>query len=244
MGMPKQTCIILCFYRSSRTITNVGRDLNRWSIATSAREWPCSGCYLKPSNAPIHPKPQAPRQGNSDFRVNDTCSPVDEHCVHPHLDPCPIQSIAGTTKQETDPQQCLSRVHRSTAYLVPQSRIRLATNQEKNVVAIRFGLSSIGNRLLGVGRVPNRVRWLLLGWCLLLAFLVRWPTSLFWDALPQDPNTPLHALAAFDLASGQASTTQLTLLGYPDGLGVRLLAWPVLLCSIPFPMATGPDTRI
>ena len=88
--------------------------------------------------------------------------------------------------------------------------------------------------------MPNRDRWLLLGWCLLLAFLVRWPTSLFWDALPQDPNTPLHALAAFDLASGQASTTQLTLLGYPDGLGVRLLAWPVLLCSIPFQWILDP----
>ena len=88
--------------------------------------------------------------------------------------------------------------------------------------------------------MPKKDSWLLLGGCLLLAILVRWPTSIFWDALPQDPNTPLHALAAFDLSSGDASPWKLSLLGYPDGLEVRLLAWPVLICSIPFQFLLDP----
>jgi hypothetical protein len=62
----------------------------------------------------------------------------------------------------------------------------------------------------------------------------------FWDNLPQDPNTPLHALAALDLASGTATPFHLGLLGYPDGLEVRLLAWPVLLSSLPFHFLVGP----
>jgi len=43
-----------------------------------------------------------------------------------------------------------------------------------------------------------------------------------------------------DLSSGSASPWKLSLLGYPDGLDVRLLAWPVLICSIPFEYVLGP----
>lgn len=67
---------------------------------------------------------------------------------------------------------------------------------------------------------------------LLVALLLRWPVSVYIHELPLDPNTPLHALAARDLAGG-GSPWRLEMLGYPDGATVRLLAWPLLLLALP-----------
>lgn len=67
---------------------------------------------------------------------------------------------------------------------------------------------------------------------LVVAMLLRWPVSIYIDALPADPNTPLHALAARDLAAG-GSPGRLEMLGFPDGVPVRLLAWPILLLALP-----------
>ena len=66
-----------------------------------------------------------------------------------------------------------------------------------------------------------------------VAVLLRWPVSVYIHELPLDPNTPLHALAARDLA-GAGSASRLEMLGFPDGGTVRLLAWPLLLLALPF----------
>lgn len=65
-----------------------------------------------------------------------------------------------------------------------------------------------------------------------LAFVLRWPVSLYVESLPLDPNTPLHVLSAQDLAGG-GTPGRLESLGYPDGAAVRLLAWPILLLAVP-----------
>ena len=67
---------------------------------------------------------------------------------------------------------------------------------------------------------------------LVLAMVVRWPVSLYVEALPLDANTALHVLSARDLATG-GSPGRLEMLGFPEGAPVRLLAWPILALAAP-----------
>lgn len=68
--------------------------------------------------------------------------------------------------------------------------------------------------------------------CLGLAVLVRWPTSIYLDAIQLDPNTPLHALIGRELI-GEGTAFALPRFEHPGGIPVRLIAWPVLLLSAP-----------
>lgn len=71
-----------------------------------------------------------------------------------------------------------------------------------------------------------------LSYFLLLAVIVRWPLSIYLDAVPLEPNFPLHALAALDLSiDGTPFLNQH--LEWPTGAPVRYLAWPLLLIGIP-----------
>jgi hypothetical protein len=60
-----------------------------------------------------------------------------------------------------------------------------------------------------------------------IAMVIRYPTSVHPDAVPLDPNFPLHALAAQDLVSGGTPFIN-THLEWPDGAPIRYLAWPLL----------------
>ena len=64
-----------------------------------------------------------------------------------------------------------------------------------------------------------------------LAVVLRYPTSLQPDAVPLDPNFPLHALAAQDLVSGGSPFIN-THLEWPDGAPIRYLAWPLLIIAM------------
>ena len=66
---------------------------------------------------------------------------------------------------------------------------------------------------------------------LLCAFVLRWPTIPFIDSAPQDPNFPLHALAAKGLSEGYIF--HLPYLEWPSGAPVRYIAWPVLILAAP-----------
>ena len=64
-----------------------------------------------------------------------------------------------------------------------------------------------------------------------IAIVLRYPTSIHPDAVPLDPNFPLHALAAQDLVSGGTPFVN-THLEWPDGAPIRYLAWPLLLIGM------------
>lgn len=68
---------------------------------------------------------------------------------------------------------------------------------------------------------------------LVVAFLVRWPLSGSFGAIPLDPNTPLHALASKQLASG-GSLFEISDLAFPTPVPIRIVAFPMLLISLPF----------
>ena len=69
--------------------------------------------------------------------------------------------------------------------------------------------------------------------CVLLAVLLRAPLSVSLDAVPLDPNTPLHAIAARQIA-GFGSPTVLAMIDPPTGVPVRIVAWPMVLLAAPF----------
>lgn len=60
-----------------------------------------------------------------------------------------------------------------------------------------------------------------------VALLLRWPVGLYPDALPHDPNTALHAVAAADLWA-TADPFHLHSLDWPTGVPVRFIGWPLL----------------
>jgi len=68
---------------------------------------------------------------------------------------------------------------------------------------------------------------------ILLSILLRWPMIPYLESIPMEANFPLHALAAFDLASGGSPFVNLHL-EWPFGAPIRYLAWPLLLIAIPF----------
>ena len=67
----------------------------------------------------------------------------------------------------------------------------------------------------------------------LIAFVVRWPLSGAIGAIPLDPNTPLHALASNQLASG-GSIFEISDLAFPTPVPIRIVAFPMLLLALPF----------
>ncbi len=73
----------------------------------------------------------------------------------------------------------------------------------------------------------------LLALCVLLGLVVRWPLGLQPGLLPTDPNAPLHALLANQLAQGGPMDTLLSF-GWPDGLPVRVVGLPLLLLAVPW----------
>lgn len=72
-----------------------------------------------------------------------------------------------------------------------------------------------------------------------LAVLVRWPTSVFADAIPRDHNTPLHMVMAADLAR-TLDPLHLAALDFPDRVPVRLIGWPLLLLAAPLNLVLSP----
>ena len=68
--------------------------------------------------------------------------------------------------------------------------------------------------------------------CLALATLLRMPLSLNPNAVPLDPNTPLHAIAVRQIA-GLGSPTILSMINPPEGVPVRIVAWPLVLIAAP-----------
>ncbi len=72
-----------------------------------------------------------------------------------------------------------------------------------------------------------------------LALLLRWPLSLFPDALPHDPNSALHSVMAADLAA-HGHPGRLFALDFPEGVPVRRVAWPLLLLALPFQAVLAP----
>jgi len=73
----------------------------------------------------------------------------------------------------------------------------------------------------------------LLSLCILLSIIVRWPLGLQPGLLPTDPNAPLHALLANQLAQG-GPMDKLLSLGWPEGLPVRMVGLPLLLLAVPW----------
>lgn len=69
--------------------------------------------------------------------------------------------------------------------------------------------------------------------------LARWPVAVFPEALPHDPNTALHTVAAADLAA-HLDPTRLASLDWPDGVPVRLIGWPLLLVALPLQLLLDP----
>jgi hypothetical protein len=63
-----------------------------------------------------------------------------------------------------------------------------------------------------------------------LAVLLRWPVSVYMDAIPRDPNTALHMVMAADLAR-TGDVLHLGGLDFPDVVPVRLVAWPLVLLA-------------
>lgn len=72
-----------------------------------------------------------------------------------------------------------------------------------------------------------------------VALLLRWPVGLYPDALPHDPNTALHAVAAADLWAN-ADPTRLHSLDWPTGVPVRFIGWPLLLVAAPLQTVLSP----
>ena len=66
-----------------------------------------------------------------------------------------------------------------------------------------------------------------------VSVLLRFPTSIYLDSVPLDPNFPLHALAAQDLADGGTGFIN-SRLEWPAGAPIRYLAWPLLFIAQPF----------
>ena len=64
----------------------------------------------------------------------------------------------------------------------------------------------------------------------LLAMVLRWPISLYADALPRDPNTALHMIIAADVAQ-TGDLLHLTRLDFPEALSIRVVAIPVVLLA-------------
>lgn len=84
-----------------------------------------------------------------------------------------------------------------------------------------------------MGARRRRLWWLGVGvFTVVLAMLLRFPLSVHLDALPMDPNSPLHALAARQLADF-GSPLHLAMLDWPAGVPVRMVAWPTLLIAAP-----------
>lgn len=90
---------------------------------------------------------------------------------------------------------------------------------------------------------PSGVRRLLPAVLLLigLAVLVRFPTSVQPGLAWTDPNSPLHAIAAHDLARGQVlgMLGGVESVGAPDGMTARILALPQLLLTAPLTWVLG-----
>ena len=84
---------------------------------------------------------------------------------------------------------------------------------------------------------PTSVRWrevlVVAAVCIALAVVLRAPLSLNLWAVPLDPNTPLHAIAARQVA-GLGSPTVLDMIDPPNGIPVRIVAWPMVLLAAPF----------
>jgi hypothetical protein len=76
-------------------------------------------------------------------------------------------------------------------------------------------------------------------WALLLAVLVRWPLSVNLDAMPLDPNSPLHILALEQIASG-GNWVEISNLAFPTPVPIRMVAIPTLLLGIPFAQVMSP----
>ena len=74
---------------------------------------------------------------------------------------------------------------------------------------------------------------------LALAALLRWPVSVFPHAIPHDPNSALHMVAAADFAATLDPLT-LSSLDWPDGVPVRLIGWPLLLLALPLELLLPP----
>lgn len=75
------------------------------------------------------------------------------------------------------------------------------------------------------------------------ALLLRWPVGLYVDALPHDPNTALHAVAAADLwATGDP--LHLYSLDWPDRVPVRFIGWPLLAVAAPLTAALDPISAL
>ncbi len=72
-----------------------------------------------------------------------------------------------------------------------------------------------------------------------VALLLRWPVGLYPDALPHDPNTALHAVAAADLWA-TADPMRLHSLDWPTGVPVRFIGWPLLLVAAPLQVVCAP----
>jgi hypothetical protein len=68
--------------------------------------------------------------------------------------------------------------------------------------------------------------------CLALAIALRAPLSWHLFAVPLDPNTPLHAIATRQIA-GPGWPTVLTMIDPPQGIPVRIVAWPMVLLAAP-----------
>ena len=68
---------------------------------------------------------------------------------------------------------------------------------------------------------------------LALAIAVRWPLSVNLDAIPLDPNTPLHTLALKQLGMG-GPLNEISDLGFPNPIPVRMIAFPTLLLGLAF----------
>jgi hypothetical protein len=72
-----------------------------------------------------------------------------------------------------------------------------------------------------------------------LAVVVRWPSSVFADAIPRDHNTALHMVMAGDLAR-TLDPLHLSALDFPDAVPVRLIGWPLLLLAAPLARLVSP----
>ena len=87
--------------------------------------------------------------------------------------------------------------------------------------------------LISSGRTHGLTFCLSLMYFGLVSIILRYPTSTDLSLIPLDPNFPLHALAGLDLSDGGSGFVN-NRLEFPDGAPVRYLAWPLLLCALPF----------
>ncbi|MEC8422379.1 MAG: hypothetical protein VX000_01310, partial [Myxococcota bacterium] len=69
------------------------------------------------------------------------------------------------------------------------------------------------------------------GLCVVIAtFVLRWPVSVYVDALPRDPNTALHMVIAAEIAR-TGDLLQLGGLDFPEAVSIRIVAVPVVLLA-------------